>query len=146
MRMRQLQASRTASELRRFLLTLALAVFAVFAVTTIADPEPASAATCAKKKKKAAGDKEKKEKASTKKPKKGKDAAEEGKAEEEGEGGQEVAGPEGEKEAEPAEDPLKRQGAAQMKVETAIDQKTFQRTQQADAKRDEAIEELKKLI
>src|SRR5262245_55149457 len=47
---------------------------------------------------------------------------------------------------EAKEDPLKRQGAANLKIETAIDQKQFQRTQQADQKRDEAIEELKKLI
>lgn len=47
---------------------------------------------------------------------------------------------------EAAPDPTKREGAASMKIETAIDQKQFARTQQADAKRDEAIEELKKLI
>ncbi len=39
-----------------------------------------------------------------------------------------------------------RQGAASIKMETALDQKTFARGQAADAKRDEAIEELKKLI
>lgn len=43
-------------------------------------------------------------------------------------------------------DPTKREGAASLKVDTAIDQKQFARTQQADQKRDEAIEELKKLI
>lgn len=48
---------------------------------------------------------------------------------------------------EPAKpDPTARKGAAQMKVETALDSKDFDRSKQADAKRDEAIEELKKLI
>jgi len=43
-------------------------------------------------------------------------------------------------------DPTKRTGAAQMKVDTPLDSKEFDRSKQADAKRDEAIEELKKLI
>ncbi|MEL6185368.1 MAG: tetratricopeptide repeat protein, partial [Myxococcota bacterium] len=40
----------------------------------------------------------------------------------------------------------KRQGAASLKVETAIDKKAVARGRAADEKRDEAIEELKKLI
>ncbi|MFO0726779.1 MAG: tetratricopeptide repeat protein [Myxococcota bacterium] len=55
-------------------------------------------------------------------------------------------GKEGESAEAPAEDPTKRSGAAKMKVETALDKKDFDRSQQADKKRDEAIEELKKLI
>ena len=41
---------------------------------------------------------------------------------------------------------LKRTTAASMKVETSLDRKQIERTQQADAKRDEEIELLKKLI
>lgn len=49
--------------------------------------------------------------------------------------------------AEPKkDDPFARQGAASFKVETTLDQKEISRTRQADEKRDEAIEELKKLI
>lgn len=44
------------------------------------------------------------------------------------------------------EDPFARQGAATFKVETALDQKQIDRSKAADQKRDEAIEELKKLI
>lgn len=47
---------------------------------------------------------------------------------------------------EKKDDPFARVGAASMKVETAIDQKSVARTKQADKKRDEAIGELKKLI
>lgn len=51
------------------------------------------------------------------------------------------------KKAEPEkDDPLKRRGAASFKVETKLDQKEINRSRQADAKRDEAIGELKKLI
>lgn len=53
---------------------------------------------------------------------------------------------EGEDEAPAAEDPTKRAGAANLKIDTAIDTKEINRTKQADLKRDEAIEELKKLI
>lgn len=56
------------------------------------------------------------------------------------------AGPGSEAAEAAAPDPTKRQGAAQMKVESALDSKDFDRSKQADAKRDEAIEELKKLI
>lgn len=52
----------------------------------------------------------------------------------------------GEDETPAAEDPTKRAGAASLKIDTAIDTKEINRTKQADLKRDEAIEELKKLI
>ncbi|MEQ9498319.1 MAG: tetratricopeptide repeat protein [Deltaproteobacteria bacterium] len=48
--------------------------------------------------------------------------------------------------AKKKDDPFARAGAASFKVETELDQKAVARTQQADKKRDEAIEELKKLI
>lgn len=48
--------------------------------------------------------------------------------------------------ADAAPDSFKREGAASFKVETSIDSREINRTRQADQKRDEAIEELKKLI
>lgn len=111
-------------------LALVLAVGGSF-VTTVVAPVPAEAQTKAKKKKK---------KATSKKKKGDKAAAQKAKDEEQKPAEPAaLAGPE-------APDPTKRQGAASFKVESALDQKDFDRSKQADAKRDEAIEELKKLI
>lgn len=48
--------------------------------------------------------------------------------------------------AGPEDAALKRQGAASLKMDTALDRKAIERTQLADQKRDEAIDDLKQLI
>ncbi|MBI2375955.1 MAG: tetratricopeptide repeat protein [Deltaproteobacteria bacterium] len=94
-----------------------------FVAVHVALPTPAFAAATKKKSKKS----KKTDKKDEKKP-------EETKAEEK-------------KEEEKSEDAaLKRQGAATLKVETALDKKAIDRSQKADKKRDEAIEDLKKII
>ncbi|MCB9650064.1 MAG: tetratricopeptide repeat protein [Deltaproteobacteria bacterium] len=113
--------------LRKLTLVLGLAAGATFTVQAVTP----SVAEAAKKKKKKATKSTKAKKATVSKE-----------AEEEAAKKTEVAKP-----AEPKkEDPLKRAGAASFKIETTIDQKEIARTRQADQKRDEAIEELKKLI
>jgi TolA-binding protein len=126
--------SRLAILLRKLTLTLGLAAGATFSVQAVVP----DTATAAPKKKAKKGKKAKKDT-------KAKAAAEEkdGEAEEESKDDKPaVAGPAAPKK----EDPLKRAGAASFKIETSIDQKEINRTRQADQKRDEAIEELKKLI
>src|SRR5947209_5008151 len=118
-------------KMRRLFLSLILALAGVLAFTLTWSP-PAHAADSTKKK-------SKKKKASAAK-KKGADSESGDEATDAKKEGDEAAA------AKPEDEPLKRQGAANLKIDTAIDQKTFQRTQQADQKRDEAIEELKKLI
>lgn len=127
----------------------ALAHFA--AVPQVAE---AQAKTKKKSKKKAEGDEATAE-PSKKKSKKGKKAKDDGETVDAADGAKAKAGkPKGEGEGgadgapgeEERPDPTKRSGAAQFKVETALDKKDFDRSQQADKKRDEAIEELKKLI
>lgn len=116
----------------RQLLFLILVATAFTVATT-----PASVSAQASKKKKKPSKTSSKKKASTKKGDKAKKDEEA------------VAKPgdDEKKEEETKEDAaLKRQGAASFKLETKLDQKDVARTQQADAKRDEAIEELKKLI
>jgi tetratricopeptide (TPR) repeat protein len=125
------------TNLRRLLLTLIFAMAGVLAFTWTMAPAAHAADTKKKssKKKKASASGEKKKKS------KKDDAGGDG-----DEGGDEGDKKEAEEAAKPEDEPLKRQGAAQLKIDTAIDQKTIQRTLQADQKRDEAIEELKKLI
>ena len=128
----------------RFALTLLLLTGSAVVVSLVL-PEPAHAVEKKKKKKKKkgepaeaaeAGDSKDAAPAEAAKPAKGdkKKDAKDGKLE--GPGGAETEKP----------DPTKRTGAAKMKVENAVDKKDFDRSQQADKKRDEAIEELKKLI
>jgi tetratricopeptide (TPR) repeat protein len=138
------RASFVSSLLERVMIALMLASGASFVVTTVA---PASAIAKEKKKKKKKKDKgsakkgdhggedEEGEESASEKPAKGKDAK-----------GKEAKDKDAKPEEDAAPDPTKRQGAASFKVETAIDKKEFDRSKQADAKRDEAIEELKKLI
>ncbi|MBI4818249.1 MAG: tetratricopeptide repeat protein [Deltaproteobacteria bacterium] len=98
---------------------------ASFVAVEAAAPAPASAAASKKKKKK---DKDKDKKEDKKK------AATAAKEEEK-------------KPEEKTEDAaLKRVGAASFKVETTLDKKLLDRSQKADKKRDEAIEDLKKII
>jgi tetratricopeptide (TPR) repeat protein len=132
----------------KVLRSIAIAMLLAFGFSAVTAPIAQVAQAAEKKKKKKGGAK----KASKKKGEKAEDAAASGG---EGEEGKDASAKEGDKkedetQAPPGEeaavDPTKREGAASMKVETAIDQKTFARTQQADQKRDEAIEELKKLI
>lgn len=119
--------------LRILSFALSLGIGAAFVVA------PLAPAVAAEKKK---DTKKKKKKKKTKaKGAEGTESAEEAKTEADAE----EATP-GEEAKPEAEDPLKRQGAATLKIDTAIDQKQITRTQQADQKRDEAIEELKKLI
>jgi hypothetical protein len=126
-----------------------------FLATTVVAPLPAHAQETAKKKKK---------KKKTKKGKKGEEAkagADEaegdeeeagaakadGKADAKAKGDDKPTADEAKAAAEEAKpDPTKRQGAASMKVDSPALSKDFDRSKQADAKRDEAIEELKKLI
>ena len=123
--------SRLAMLLRKLTMILGLAAGASFTVHAVA---PSAAEAQTKKKKK------------SKKSKKGA-KAKPAKADKEAE---EEAKPAKADAAKPTElkkeDPLKRSGAASFKIETTIDQKEIARTRQADQKRDEAIEELKKLI
>lgn len=120
---------------QRVMLAITLLTLGAFATTTVFAPSTAEAAKKKKKKKKKPTGEVQKAEVKPKDDKK-KKAADSGEADE------------GKAEApkEEAPDPTKRQGAASMKIETAIDQKEFDRSKQADAKRDEAIEELKKLI
>ncbi|MCK6544331.1 tetratricopeptide repeat protein [Myxococcota bacterium] len=133
-----------ATRSRRLLLTLVLALTGALALTVLPPDPSAHAADKTKKKettKKADGKKAAKKKDAGKDAKAGDDAAADEAAD-----AKAGDGTPGEEAAAAADDPLKRQGAANLKIETAIDQKQFARTQQADQKRDEAIEELKKLI
>src|SRR5262245_40329609 len=111
-------------------LLLMLTVMAGVTVVTFSAPSPAQAAP---KKKKAAAKKSSSKKSSKKKDDKKEEVAKPGDDEKK-------------EEAAPGEAALKRDTAASFKVETKLDQKEIARTQQADIKRDEAIEELKKLI
>lgn len=90
------------------------------------DPTPALAQTKSKKKPSAKKSAAKNKKAKEKKAK---------------EPAAEAPAPEAKK-----DDPFARAGAATFKVESALDQKQIDRSKAADQKRDEAIEELKKLI
>lgn len=127
-----------------------------FLATTVVAPLPAHAQETAKKKKK-----KKKAKKGGKEAKAGADEAEgdeeeagaakaDGKADAKGKdakGDDKPTADEAKAAAEEAKpDPTKRQGAASMKVDSPALSKDFDRSKQADAKRDEAIEELKKLI
>ncbi len=111
------------------LLLILTVVTGFTAVTTLVSPSTASAGSSKKKKKKKKKSKAKGEKKATKTTAKP------------GDDKKEVDKP-----GEPADDALKRNTAASFKVETTLDQKEITRTKQADAKRDEAIDELKKLI
>ncbi|MEE2901161.1 MAG: hypothetical protein VYC39_02480, partial [Myxococcota bacterium] len=113
----------------RLAMLIALFTVGTFTATTIFPEVPAALAKKKKKKRK-----KRKKRAKRKSKKKKKSAAAKKKT---------VAEPEAEKKEE---DPLARKGAASFKVETTIDTKKFDKSAQADAKRDEAIEELKKLI
>jgi tetratricopeptide (TPR) repeat protein len=108
-----------------FLLTVASAFTLV---TSSLAPESASAAEKKKKKSKKASTKKKASKKGDKKDK------------------EELKKPDEPAKPDATEQTLKRDTAATFKVDTKLDQKDIARTQQADAKRDEAIEELKKLI
>jgi tetratricopeptide (TPR) repeat protein len=115
---------------RQLLSSLVIALACGFVVSIAAQPA-AKAEDAAKKK--------------SKKKKAKKKAKDDEAASTDAEGGDE-AKPAASEEEKKEEATLKRTGAANLKIDTAIDQKQFARTQQADQKRDEAIEELKKLI
>lgn len=135
--MSSLRSSSPATLARRILVTSALTTGSVFLASALLAPQEAAAQSAKKKKKKAADASA--QPAAKKKSKKGDAEAADSESKEGGKSDKKD-------EPKPEDEPLKRQGAASLKVDTAIDQKTFARTQQADQKRDEAIEELKKLI
>ena len=129
-----------ASTFYRLMLVLGLMSAAMF-VTHVATPDAQAeqSSDCAKKKKK-----RKKRRRSRRNRKKKKAAAAAAAAAEAEAKKKEAAKLEEEKAEEPAA--FKRKTAASFKIETQLDKKDMARTKQADAKRDEAIEELKKLI